>query len=82
MQKTNAIQHQKDKQSSLKNGQSPEQTLLQGAHTELPDTYEEMFNITNHQSIQGEWEKKVKTAEVAGGTHFRILKSAHDKVVR
>ena len=54
MQKTNAIQHQKDKQSSLKNGQRPEQTLLQGAHTELPDTYEEMFNITNHQSIQGE----------------------------
>ena len=27
----------------------PEQTLLQGGHTEGPETYERMLNITNHQ---------------------------------
>ena len=33
----------------LKMGKGPEQTLLQGGHTEGPQTYEKMFNITSHQ---------------------------------
>ena len=30
-------------------GKGPEQTLLQGGHTEGPETYEKMFSITSHQ---------------------------------
>ena len=42
-------QHQEDKQSNLKMGKGPEQILLQGGHTEGPETYEKMLNITSHQ---------------------------------
>ena len=30
-------------------GKRPEQTLLQGGHTEGPETYEKMLSITSHQ---------------------------------
>ena len=30
-------------------GKRPEQTLLQGGHTEGPETYENMLYITSHQ---------------------------------
>ena len=30
-------------------GKGPEQTLLQGGHTEGPETYERMLSITSHQ---------------------------------
>ena len=30
-------------------GKGPEQTLLQGGHTDDPQTYEKMLNITSHQ---------------------------------
>ena len=30
-------------------GKGPEQTLLQGGHTEGPDTYERMLRIISHQ---------------------------------
>ena len=33
-------------------GKGPEQTLLQGGHTEGPETYERMLSITNHQEMQ------------------------------
>ena len=39
---------QEDKQPP-QNGQKPEQTLLQGGHTEGPETYERMLSITSHQ---------------------------------
>ena len=42
-------QHQEDKQSNLKMGKEPEQTLLQEAHAEGPETHEKGFNITSHQ---------------------------------
>ena len=32
-----------------KMGKGPEQTLLQGRHTEGPETYEKMLSITSHQ---------------------------------
>ena len=41
--------HQEDKQPNLKMGKGPEQTLLQGGHTEGPETYERMLSITSHQ---------------------------------
>ena len=37
-----------DRQSNLKMGKGPEQTLLQGGHTEGPETYERMLSITSH----------------------------------
>ena len=30
-------------------GKGPEHTLLHGRHTEGPETYERMLNITSHQ---------------------------------
>ena len=40
---------QEDKQSNLKMGKGPEQTLLQGGHTEGPETNERMLSITRHR---------------------------------
>ena len=40
---------QEDKQSNLKMGKGTEQTLLQGGHTEGPETSEKMLSITSHQ---------------------------------
>ena len=42
-------QHQEDKQSHQKMGKKPEETLLQGGHTDGPQTYQRMLNIINHQ---------------------------------
>ena len=33
-------------------GKGPEQTFLQGGHTEGPETYERMLSITSHQELQ------------------------------
>ena len=33
-------------------GKRLEQTLLQGRHTEFPETYEKMLSITSHQEMQ------------------------------
>ena len=41
-------QHQEERQSNLKMGKGYDQTLLQGKHTESPETYERILNITNH----------------------------------
>ena len=35
-------------------GKGPEETVLQGGHTEGPETYEKMFSITSHQSDANE----------------------------
>ena len=40
---------QEDKQPNAKMGKGLEQTLLQGRHTEDPETYEKMLSITSHQ---------------------------------
>ena len=38
--------------TQLKNGQGLEQTLLQGRHTEGPETYEKMLSITSIREMQ------------------------------
>ena len=40
---------QDDKQPNLKMDKGLKQTLLQGGHTESPQTYERMLSITSHQ---------------------------------
>ena len=40
---------QEDKQPNKKMGKRLEQILLQGGHTEGPETYEKMLSITSHQ---------------------------------
>ena len=40
---------QEDKQPNEKMGKGLEQTLLQGGHSEGPETYEKMLSITSHQ---------------------------------
>ena len=40
--------------TQLKMGQVLEQTLLQGRHTEGPETYEKMLSITSHQRDENE----------------------------
>ena len=30
-------------------GKGPEETFLQGGHTEVPESYERMLSITSHQ---------------------------------
>ena len=40
---------QKDKQPKYKMGKGLEQTLLQGGHTKVPETYEWMLSITSHR---------------------------------
>ena len=40
---------QEDKWPNLKMGKKPEQTLLQRGHTEGPEAYERMLNITTIQ---------------------------------
>ena len=49
LQSTYKTQHQKNKQLNLKMGKGHEQTLLQKAHTEDQQTYENVVDVTNHQ---------------------------------
>ena len=37
------------KTNNKKIGRVPEQTLLQGGHTQVPETYEMLFSNTSHQ---------------------------------
>ena len=41
--------HSRKTKKNLKMGKGLEQTLLQGEHTEFPETYEKMLSITSHQ---------------------------------
>ena len=49
IKRTHTTPLQEEKQPNLKLGKRPEQTLLQGGHTEGPETYEKMLSITSHQ---------------------------------
>ena len=40
---------QEDKQPNKKMGKTPEQTILQGRHTEGLETYEKMLSIASYQ---------------------------------
>ena len=41
--------HQEDKQSNYKIGKGLGRALLQGGHTEGPETYQRVLSITSHQ---------------------------------
>ena len=43
------LHSRKTKKPKLKMGKGLEQTLLQGGHTEGPETYEKMLSITSHK---------------------------------
>ena len=45
----NSIINKYIKKKEKKMGKRVEQTLLQGGHTEGPETYEKMLSITSHQ---------------------------------
>ena len=49
IERTHTYALQEDKQPNYKMGKGLEQTLLQGRHTECPETYEKMLSITSHQ---------------------------------
>ena len=44
-------------------GKGPEQILLQGGHTEGPETYEKMLSITSHQTSQNGHNKQINKVQ-------------------
>ena len=55
-------------------GKGLEHTLLQGRHTEGPETYEKMISITNHQRDANENHNKVPLLTGKNGHHKQINK--------
>ena len=49
LKKTYTTQHQDNQQFNEKMSKGPEKTLLQGGHTDGPETYEKKLNIASHQ---------------------------------
>ena len=49
-----------------------EQTLLQGRHTEGPETYEKMLNITSHQRDANENHNEVPSHTSQSGQYKQI----------
>ena len=63
---------QEDKQPNEKMGKGLEQTLLQGRHTEGPETYEKMLSITTHQRDANENHNEVPSHTSQSGQHKQI----------
>ena len=63
-------------------GKGREQTLLQGGHTEGPETYEKMFSITSHQrdANQNHNERPLQTSQ--NGHHKQINKQVLERMWR
>ena len=55
-------------------GKGIEQTLLQGRHTEGPETYEKMLSITSHQRDANEIHNKIPLHVGQNGHHKQINK--------
>ena len=55
-------------------GKGLEQTLLQGRHTEGPETYEKMLSITSHQRDANENHNEVPSHTSQSGQHKPINK--------
>ena len=55
-------------------GKGLEQTLLQGGHTEGPETYERMLNITNHQRDEHSNHNEIPLHTGQKGHHKQINK--------
>ena len=55
-------------------GTGLEQTLLQGRHTEGPETYEKMFSITSHQRDANLNHTEIPLHTIENGHHKQINK--------
>ena len=55
-------------------GKGPEQTFLQGGHTEGPETYEKMLSITSHQRDANENRSEIPLHIGQNGHHNQINK--------
>ena len=55
-------------------GKRLEQTLLQGRHTEGPETYEKMLSITNHQRDANSNHSEIPLHTGQNGHHKQINK--------
>ena len=55
-------------------GKGPEQTLLQGEHTEGPETYERMLSITSYQRDANENHNEIPLHTGQNGHHKQINK--------
>ena len=65
-----------------KMGKRPEQTLLQGEHTEGPETYEKMVSITSHQRDANENHNEVPSHTSQSCQHKEIHKQMLERMQR
>ena len=63
-------------------GKGLEQTLLQGRHTEGPETYEKMLSITSHQRDANENHTEVPSHTSQSGQHKQINKQMLERIQR
>ena len=63
-------------------GKGLEQTLLQGRHTEGPETYEKMLSITSHQRDENENHNEVPSLTSQSGQHKQINKRMLERMQR
>ena len=63
-------------------GKGPEQTLLQGGHTEGSETYEKMLSITSHKRDANENHNEVPSHTSQSGQHKQIHKQMLESMRR
>ena len=73
---------QEDKQPNKKMGKGLEQTLLQGRHTEGPETYEKMLSITSHQRDANLNHNEGPSHTSQSGQHKQIHKQMLERMRR
>ena len=61
-------------------GKGLEQTLLQGRHTEDPETYEKMLSITSHQRDANSNHNEVRSHTSQSGQHKQIHKQMLERM--
>ena len=73
---------QEDRQPNQKMGKGLEHTLLQGRHTEGPETYEKMLSITSHHKDANENHNEVPSHTSQSGQHKQIHKQMLERMWR
>ena len=63
-------------------GKGLQQTLLQGRHSEGPETYEKMLSITSHQRDANENLSEVPSHTSQSGQHKQIHKQMLERMRR
>ena len=63
-------------------GKGLQQTLLQGRHTEGPETYEKMLSITSHQRDANQNHNEVLSHSSQNGQHKQIHKQMLERMWR